>query len=182
MGELIRSFDWSKTAIGSPDDWPHSLLTTIGILLNSRFPMFLWWGPELIQFYNDAYRSSLGNNGKHPKALGQRGEECWPEIWPTIKPLIDQVISDEGPAWSEDTLIPIYRNNKLEDVYWTFAYSKVCDETGRPAGVLVICNETTDKVISHRILTEIYEKEHRLNTQSIRRRRRSLKKRARFIN
>ena len=165
MGELIRSFDWSKTAIGSPDDWPHSLLTTIGILLNSRFPMFLWWGPELIQFYNDAYRSSLGNNGKHPKALGQRGEECWPEIWPTIKPLIDQVISDEGPAWSEDTLIPIYRNNKLEDVYWTFAYSKVCDETGRPAGVLVICNETTDKVISHRILTEIYEKEHRLNTQ-----------------
>eukprot|EP01133_Synstelium_polycarpum_P011151 gene11151-12991_t len=146
MGQLTRDYNWSANLLGSPENWSQSLLTTISIILNSRFPMFLWWGPELIQFYNDAYRPSLGNNGKHPSALGQKGAECWPEIWPVIKPLIDQVMAGGDSTWSEDQLIPIYRNNKLEDVYWTFSYSRVNDESGKPAGVLVICNETTEKI------------------------------------
>jgi signal transduction histidine kinase len=149
MGQLTREFDWSQTVLGIPDTWSQSLLTTVSIILNSRFPMFLWWGPELIQFYNDAYRPSLGNPGKHPKALGQRGEDCWKEIWTVIKPLIGRVMDGGESTWNEDQLIPIYRNNKLEDVYWTFSYSKVVDETGKAAGVLVICNETTDKIRSY---------------------------------
>lgn len=154
MGKLTREYNWSDTAIGSPDTWSQSLLTTVSIILNSKFPMFLWWGTDLIQFYNDAYRPSLGNDGKHPSALGQRGEECWQEIWPVIKPLIDQVLYTGVSTWSEDQLIPIYRNNRLEDVYWTFSYSAVIDQTGKPAGVLVICNETTDKVNSYNALNE----------------------------
>ncbi len=157
MGHLTREFDWSGTVIGSPDTWSQSLLTTVSIILNSRFPMFLWWGPDLIQFYNDAYRPSFGNEGKHPKALGQRGEDCWPEIWPVIKPLIDQVLTTGEPTWSEDQLIPIYRNNRLEDVYWTFGYSAVNDETGKPAGVLVICNETTNNVLARQQLEKSEE-------------------------
>ncbi len=148
MGELTRSFDWSKTVIGSPEIWSQSLLTTLSILLKAKFPMFLWWGPELIQFYNDAYRPILGSSGKHPIALGQRGEECWPEVWPTIKPMIDQVMASGESIWQEDRLIPIYRNNRLEDVYWTFSYSQVNDGTGKTGGVLVICNETTEHVLS----------------------------------
>ena len=146
MGELISSFDWSKTDIGSADTWPQSLRTTLSILLNSKFPMFLWWGKDLIQFYNDAYRPSLGNDGKHPTALGQKGEDCWPEIWPTIKPLIDQVLEGGEATWSEDQLIPIYRNGKLENVYWTFSYSPVKKENGEVGGVLVTVIETTEKV------------------------------------
>jgi len=149
MGALIRAYDWSANVLGPVEHWPQSLLTTLSIMLHSRFPMFLWWGPELIQFYNDGYRPSLGNEGKHPKALGQRGEECWPEIWPVIKPLIDQVMSGGESTYSEDQLIPIYRNNRLEDVYWTFSYSRVNDESGNPGGVLVICNETTKQIQSH---------------------------------
>ena len=135
--ELIRKVDWANTAVGHPSTWPQSLRTTLNIILNSRFPMFLWWGPELIQFYNDAYRPSFGNQGKHPAAMGQRGEDCWPEIWPVIKPLIDQVLSTGISTWSEDQLIPIYRNGQLEDVYWTFSYSPVNNESGIIAGVLV---------------------------------------------
>jgi len=154
MGQLTRSFDWSKTTIGTPDTWSQGLLSTVGIILNSRFPMFLWWGPELIQFYNDAYRPSLGREGKHPKALGQKGEDCWQEIWPVIKPLIDQVLNGGESTWSEDQLIPIYRNGVIEDVYWTFSYSKVIDESEKPAGVLVICNETTGKVQAYNAVQE----------------------------
>jgi two-component system sensor histidine kinase VicK len=170
MGERIRSFNWSKTALGPPDGWSQSLLTTISIILNSRFPMFIWWGPDLIQFYNDAYRPSLGNDGKHPLALGQRGEECWPEIWPVIKPLIDQVVSGGPATWSEDQLIPIYRNGKLENVYWTFSYSRIYNDSGEQGGVFVVCNETTGKVEALNDLTKTKQDLEAAQTETLRQR------------
>jgi PAS domain S-box-containing protein len=158
MGKLTRSLDWSKTPVGAIAEWPQSLRTTLSIILNSKFPMFLFWGPEQVCFYNDAYRPSLGNEGKHPSILGMPGEAAWPEIWVIIKPLIDQVLAGGEATWSEDQLIPIYRNGKLEDVYWTFSYSPVNDESGKPAGVFVTCSETTDKVLG---LKRIEESERR---------------------
>jgi two-component system sensor histidine kinase VicK len=146
MGALIRSFDWSETSMGDPGSWPQSLKTTLSIVLHAKFPMFLWWGPELLCFYNDAYRPSLGQDGKHPGILGRPAPEAWPEIWPVIKPLIDQVLGGGESTWSEDQLIPIYRNGRLEDVYWTFSYSPVNDESGNIAGVFVTCTETTGKI------------------------------------
>lgn len=146
MGALTRAKDWTKTPIGAVDSWPQSLRTTLGILLNSKFPMFLFWGPDHICFYNDAYRPSLGNDGKHPAILGQKGAEYWSEIWDFIKPLIDQVLTEGVATWHEDLLLPIYRNGKMEDVYWTFSYSPVNNDDEKIDGVLVICNETTDKV------------------------------------
>jgi len=146
MGALTRAYDWSSTPLGSVDDWPQTLKAIVGVILHSDFPMFLWWGDDMIQFYNDAYRPSLGDNGKHPTALGQRAIECWPEIWDVIFPLINQVRTDNKSFFLEDQLIPIYRNGKLDEVYWTFSYSSVIGESGSTDGVLVVCNETTSKV------------------------------------
>lgn len=146
MGEMIRAKDWSKTSLGDPGEWPQSLCATLGILLKTKFPMFLWWGDELICFYNDAYRPSLGNEGKHPAILGMPAKEAWPEIWSTIKPLIDKVLNEEDSIWFEDMLVPIYRNGKIEDVYWTFSYSPVPGDNNMVSGVLVTCTETTEKV------------------------------------
>jgi PAS domain S-box-containing protein len=161
MGRLTRAFDWSKSVLGSPDQWPVSLLTTLNILLNAKFPMFFWWGPDLIQFYNDAYIPSLVNDGKHPIALGQKGKDCWGEKWPVIKPMVDQVISGGEATWSEHQLIPVFRNGKLEDVYWTMSYSRVDNEAGEPAGVLVICNETTDLITKLQAIDELKAAEER---------------------
>lgn len=146
LGELTRRFNWAATPIGAPAQWPSHLRTTVSLILSSRFPMFLWWGDEMIQFYNDAYRPSLGNEGKHPSALGGKALDTWPEIWPIIYPLISQVKKTGKATWSEDQLVPIYRNGQLEDVYWTFGYSAVKDEEGHIDGVLVVCTETTEKV------------------------------------
>ncbi|MCV2485324.1 PAS domain-containing protein [Flavobacterium sp. SH_e] len=154
MGELTRAKDWSKTPVGPIELWPQSLRTTLGILLNSKFPMFLFWGPDHICFYNDAYRPSLGNNGKHPSILGEKGAEYWSEIWDFIKPLIDQVLQKGEATWHKDQLLPIYRNGQMEDVYWTFSYSPVNDENGKPNGVLVVCNETTNQIITLKKLEE----------------------------
>ncbi len=157
-GAIIRSIDWNTNHLGPVAQWPQSLLTTLSTLLNSKFPMFLYWGPELICFYNDAYRPSLGNNGKHPSIMGMRAEEAWVEIWPIIKPLIDQVLAEEEATWSENQLIPIFRNGKIEDVYWTFSYSPVYGESGKPAGVYVTCTETTQMVNTMAALNENKDK------------------------
>ena len=152
MGHLTRSFLWSQTPLGSPDGWPPCLRTTLSILLNAKFPMFLFWGPDLRCFYNDAYRPSLGNQGKHSQALGQPGHQAWPEIWATVKPWLDQVMAGGEAIWGEDQLIPIDRNGQLEDVYWTFSLSPIHDESDRVAGVLLTCTETTRAVLSRQSL------------------------------
>jgi signal transduction histidine kinase len=154
MANLTRAFDWSRTPLGPIDRWPQVLLNTVNTLLNSRHPMFLWWGPDLIQFYNDAYRPSFGE-GKHPMALGQRGEDCWPEIWPIIYPQIEAVMTRGEASWHEDQLVPIHRNGRLEDVYWTYGYSPVYNSDGQIGGTqiggtLVVCTETTNAVLANR--------------------------------
>ncbi len=111
-GSLIQSIDWTTNVLGPIASWPKSLTTTIGILLRSRHPMFLWCGPELVQFYNDAYVPSFGV-GRHPRAMGQRGRECWPEIWSIIGPQIDDVMQHGTPSFHEDHHVPIFRNGRL---------------------------------------------------------------------
>lgn len=147
MGALTRSFDWPSTSVGPIAMWPQSLKTVVGVLLHSNFPMFLWWGDDLVQFYNDAYRPSLGDDGKHPQALGQRGRECWTEAWPVIGPLIQRVRETGDSFFAEDQCIPIFRNGHIEDAYWTFSYSPVIGEQGGVDGILVVCNETTKKLV-----------------------------------
>ncbi len=147
MADLTRAFDWSQTPVGPVDQWPDALLTTVNTLLESRHPMFLWWGQELVQFYNDAYRPSIRED-KHPHALGQRGEDCWAEIWHIIGPQIDAVMTHGEASWHEDQLVPIQRNGKLEDVYWTYGYSPVRNAAGDISGTLVVCTETTASVLA----------------------------------
>ena len=153
LGDLTRSYDWKNSTLGTPDKWPRSLLSTLGILLHSSFPMFLFWGKDLTCFYNDAYRPSLGINGKHP-AVGKKAMDVWPEIWPFIGPLIEQVMKTAEPVWFEDQLLPIYRNGNMEDVYWTFSYSPVYGDDGSVNGVFVTCTETTEKVRNVKKLLE----------------------------
>ena len=147
MADLIRDFDWSTTPVGPIEDWPEVLLIAVNTMLATRHPMFLWWGPELTQFYNDGYRPSIGSD-KHPKALGQPGRECWPEIWHIIGPQIEGVMSRGESTWHEDALVPIYRDGKLEDVYWTYSYSPVRDAQGIIRGTLVTCSDTTGRVLA----------------------------------
>ncbi len=147
MADRTREFDWETSTLGPIERWPESLVVTVNNLLATKHPMFLWWGPDLIQFYNDAYRRSIGSD-KHPSALGQRGEECWPEIWPIIGPQIAQVMSSGEATWNENQLVPIYRDGKLEDVYWTYSYSAVRDLDGSIQGTLVTCTETTTATIA----------------------------------
>jgi K+-sensing histidine kinase KdpD len=152
-GKLILDFDWSTTPVGPIEQWSAGLRTTLGIVLHSSFPMFLFWGKEKICFYNDAYRPSLGMSGKHP-AIGKPANQVWPEIWEFTSSLIDQVYHTGRPVWFEDQLVPIYRNGRLEDVYWTFSHSPVYGEKDQIEGILVTCIETTSTVNTRKEIEE----------------------------
>jgi PAS domain S-box-containing protein len=152
MGALTRAYDWSATPLGKPEAWPQSLRTAVRILLNTNHPMFIWWGPELTQFYNDAYRQTMGPE-RHPSALGQGGRECWAEIWEIIGPQIEQVMSGGGATWHENQLVPVTRYGRLEQVYWTYGYSPI-DEDDGIGGVLVVCRDVTNDYLSATALRE----------------------------
>jgi PAS domain S-box-containing protein len=147
MAELTRQYHWENSSLGPISNWPQALLTTVNMMLSCPQPMFLWWGPKLIQFYNDGYRLSIRGD-KHPKALGQAGRECWQEIWDVIGPQIDAVMSNGEPTFHRNQLVPILRNGQLEDVYWTYSYSPVYKPDGTIAGTLVVCTETTEEIMA----------------------------------
>ena len=146
MGALTRTYDWSASPLGPPESWPQSLRTAIRILLNTNHPMFIWWGDELIQFYNDAYCKTMGPE-RHPSALGQRGRECWAEIWDVIGSQIEQVMRGGGATWHENQLVPVTRHGRLEQVYWTYGYSPI-DEGDGVGGVLVVCRDVTQDYLA----------------------------------
>src|ERR1700716_1151686 len=152
MASLTRFYVWSATPIGPPNSWPQSLRTAVRILLNTNHPMFIWWGSGLIQFYNDAYRQTMGPE-RHPGALGQGGRECWAEIWDVIGPQIEQVMGGGGATWHENQLVPVTRHGRLEQVWWTYGFSPI-DEADGVGGVLVVCRDVTKEHLAAEALRE----------------------------
>ena len=152
MGALTRAHDWSSNPLGGPENWPQSLRTAVRLLLNTNHPMFIWWGPKLIQFYNDAYRQTMGPE-RHPSALGQGGRECWAEIWHIIGPQIEQVMNGGGATWHENQLVPVTRHGSLQQVYWTYGFSPI-DEDDGIGGVLVVCRDVTEEFTAAAALRE----------------------------
>ena len=150
MAALIARKDWSETSLGDARNWPAALRMMLDVTLVSRFPGIFWWGPEFVQFYNDAYRDILGT--KHPAALGQSPRECWAEIWHIIGPQIESVFAGGPATWNEDLLLEVHRFGFLEETYFTFSYSALPDPTAPNGigGVLATVQETTEKVIAER--------------------------------
>ena len=150
MGALMRSFDWSKSPLGDPITWPDALKTAVATCLSSRFPMVVWWGPELIMLYNDAWQPILGET-KHPGGLGRPGAESWPETWPIVGKQFENALNGIA-SWSEDLLLASDRHGFLEECYFTYSHSPLRDASGQVVGVHSVVSETTARVLSERRL------------------------------
>src|SRR6187431_3002137 len=141
-GALIRAHDWSDSPLGPPERWPQSLRTVVSLMLQSQFPMFVAWGPELGFVYNDPYAEILG--AKHPRAMGQRFHDIWSEIWSDISPLVDAALAGHA-MFHEDLPLVMNRKGYDEQTWFTFSYSPVQDESGLVAGMFCACTETTQR-------------------------------------
>ncbi|MET1038980.1 MAG: SpoIIE family protein phosphatase [Aeromicrobium sp.] len=154
VGRDLAAVDWSATPLGPSDAWPQSLKTAVRILLSSKFPMWMAWGPELTFFCNDSYRrDTLGT--KYPWALGRPASEVWLEIWDDIGPRIQTVTSTGTATWDESLLLLLARSGFVEETYHTFSYSPLFDDVGEVEGMLCVVSEVTDEVISTRRMTTL---------------------------
>jgi signal transduction histidine kinase len=149
MGDRIRQLDWSKTLLGPVETWPQSLCTAVGVMLGSRFPMMVHWGPELVHFYNDGYAAIL--QGKHPGALGQPAEPWWREMWPFLCTIFEPVQRGETTFFENSLVLP-NRQGFIEETYFTFSHSPIYDEQGQVGGIFVTALETTNTVVQQRRL------------------------------
>ena len=157
MGKLIRAKDWSKTPLGDPKDWPSSLRTMVSVMLNNPFGMYIAWGKEYTQLYNDGYRPILGST-KHPQALGIGTRETFSEIWHIIGSMFKGVMEGQ-PVGFPDFMLPLNRNGYIENCYFDFSYSPIRRENGEVGGVLVTVIETT---LKKKAEVELIESEQRL--------------------
>ncbi len=147
VGALMRAHDWSGSPLGNPEGWPEPLRLVVGLLLNSMFPMFAAWGPELGFLYNDAYAEILG--AKHPASLGARFHDIWTEIWADISPLIDAALAGRS-TYREDLPLLLNRHGYDEQTWFTFSYSPVLGESGAVEGMFCAVAETTLQVRARR--------------------------------
>ncbi|MEU9834847.1 SpoIIE family protein phosphatase [Streptosporangium sp. NPDC048047] len=149
VGKDLAVVDWQATPLGPPGGWPQSLQTAVSILLSSRFPMWMAWGPRLTFFCNAAYRrDTLGR--KYPWALGRPAGEVWAEIWGDIGPRIDTVLATGKSTWDESLLLFLERDGYPEETYHTFSYSPLRDDAGAVVGMLCVVSEDTERVIGER--------------------------------
>jgi PAS domain S-box-containing protein len=150
MGERIREKDWSSTPLGPIEQWPQSLRTVVRIMLTSRQPIWIGWGPELIKLYNDPYKTIVG--GKHPQALGQPAAVVWREIWDAIGPRLQTVMQENEGTYDEALLLIMERYGYQEETYYTFSYSPVPGDQGGVGGIICANTDDTARVIGERQL------------------------------
>jgi PAS domain-containing protein len=158
MGERIRAFDWGMTPLGPPEHWPQALKTLVNLLLASKQPMFLGWGPERTWLYNDAFTPILGR--KHPFALGQPSMEVWAEARDVLEPMFDRVFAGE-PVSIEDFSLGLDREGKIEEAHFEFAYTPARGEDGSVEGLFGACIETTARVLAERRQAEDTKRQRR---------------------
>jgi PAS domain S-box-containing protein len=145
---LLRQTDWSRTALGPMSGWPQSLRIAVSICLNSRFPMFVWWGPSLVDIYNDAYVPMLG--ARHPTAFGRPAQETWQEIWDVVGPQSSHVMQTGQPTWNDRVMLLMERNGYPEEAFFTWSYSAIYDEDGSIGGMFCAVSEETARVKAER--------------------------------
>ena len=155
LGERIRRHDWSQTALGAPDRWPHSLKTTLQIMLSSGHPIWVGWGSEFTFFYNEAYKPIVGD--RDPWALGRPTREVWAEIWDYVGPLLDQVTAAGEGVYVESQFLIMERSGYPEETYYTFSYSPIPAADGNAGGIICFNTDDTARVIGERQLELLSE-------------------------
>jgi PAS domain S-box-containing protein len=166
-GSQLRALDWTASPLGPPAGWPQSLRTAVKLMLNTRQPLSIFWGPEAIHLFNDAAAETFGAE-RRAGAMAQPGAIVWSEVWEVISPQIDQVMAGGGATWHENQVVPIIRNGRLEEVYWTYSYSPIDDSyaPNEVAGVLVIATETTKVVLAEKRAAAEVERQRTLFEQA----------------
>ncbi|WP_436792692.1 PP2C family protein-serine/threonine phosphatase [Actinospongicola halichondriae] len=147
MAPLIAEFDWQTSSLGHPDTWPQSLRSAASICMGAKYPIAIYWGPDLSLIYNEAWSEIPGD--KHPWAFGRPARTVWPDIWHIVGPEFDKALSGEG-TFVVDRLLPMQRHGFVEETYFNYNLSPIAAENRQITGVFNAGLETTDRVVAER--------------------------------
>lgn len=143
MAERVRQFDWSQTVLGPLESWPDTLHAMVAMLLAAQMPMQLFWGPEMITFYNDALMPAFAE--KHPYALGSPGRIVWQEVWHDVGAQLEGVLTRGESFRFHSVPLKLLRNGVLEEMFWDYSYTPVFAPDGSIAGILNMAYDVTQQ-------------------------------------
>ena len=143
-GNCLGTLDWKQHELGMPETWNDALQFAISLILNSKSPMFLCWGKNHIQFYNDAFMPFFGNEGV--AYLGMPSDDLHTGINTIIAVATNEIMLGGSVPESEEFILPMFRNGIIEEVFFTINYTPIKLSNGDIGGVLVICNEITQNI------------------------------------
>ncbi|MCB5176960.1 PAS domain-containing sensor histidine kinase [Microvirga lenta] len=154
MAGRVRGHDWASTPLGAVETWPQSLKTAVDLMLASRQPVYIAWGPELTSLYNDGYIPILGT--KHPDGLGKPYADLFAEIWEEYRPVLAATMAGEAQHFV-DKPVGLAGRTGLSTSWFTFSWTPLRDEAGAIAGFYCAATETTEKVRNEEALRESKE-------------------------
>ncbi|GAB7191347.1 hypothetical protein NUM3379_20540 [Kineococcus sp. NUM-3379] len=154
-GRIMADLDWAATPVGPVASWPQSLRSAVRLVLSSRYPMLLFWGPRFTQVYNDAYSQLIGD--KHPAALGEDVRVTLAEGWDALGPIIDETLATGVASWVPSLLLLLERSGYREEAYFSVSHAAARDDDGEVAGIFTVCSEVTEQVVGERRLRLLRE-------------------------
>lgn len=146
MAERVRGIDWSLTSLGPMEIWPDFLTVLVNLVMVSHHPVFLFWGKDLTQFYNDAAIPLVGPD-MHPAALGQSARTSSPQMWATFGAAIEAACEGQA-SHHHDQMFTVSRDGRLCEAWFSVSVAPVADPAGNPVGALVSCMEDTHRVLA----------------------------------
>lgn len=150
MGDAFRKVDWSQHRLGVPQSWPASLRTALGMLFASKLPMFLWWGEDFLQFYNDSSFESFFSGS--PTA-GERGSDS-AELWQLLEPAVRKIMEPDSPMSLKKQIFPMQEQVFFNGRLCLFNYTPVFGDGPKVEGVAAICSNYEDRTHELRSLID----------------------------
>ena len=163
MAARIAAFDWSRTSIGPISTWPETLRIAVDLCLNNRFPMHVWWGPDLINIYNDGHIPVLGK--RHLDALGRSARDVWSDVWPLLAPQVECVMQRGESTWNQRAFVVLERNGQPEDAWFTWSYSPIKNAGGQIVGLICVATEDTAQVLAEQQRDQLDQERQRQSAE-----------------
>lgn len=153
----LVAFDWTGHPLGPPEAWPLGLKSAVHLILSSRQPMCVLWGPEHHCFHNDAFEALVGPEQRHTP--GRSGAEVHAEIWHALGPHVEKVLRGEGGTWLEEQSVVLSRDGRPNALSLDYGCLPLLEMTANleVGGVLVTLHDVTERVRARELDREVEE-------------------------
>ncbi|KAK0618174.1 hypothetical protein B0T17DRAFT_495772 [Bombardia bombarda] len=152
---FARSIDWASTPLGPIELWSADLRIMSNMIMGSPHPAAMYWGPQFVAIYNEAYISLAGQ--KHPQLMGARYQDVWHELWPKMEPIFHAAWSNGDAMMKHDDILFLTRHGFLEETFFNWAIIPLVGGDGSVVALYNPAFENTRRKINERRMLTLQE-------------------------